>query len=68
MILQNKKGNERNFKIICKLIKNKKEYIIYKDIITSKVYAGLKENDTLKRITKEERMFLENLMERISGS
>ncbi len=67
MLLKNSKGKERNFKLLMKAKHNNKEYIIYQDVITNKVYAGLKEENKLKKINKDEINYLNKMIERIKG-
>ncbi len=67
MLVKNKKGSEREFKLLFKLEKNKESYLVYQDQITSKIYSGKRIKDTLKPVDEEEIKMLNNILERING-
>lgn len=67
MILRNKKGSERNFKLLLKVDDQDKKYIVYEDIMSKKIYAGLQSDNKLKRLDDEEINKINKVLERISG-
>ena len=67
MILRNKKGRERSFKLLLKLEDKGKKYLVYEDIMSKKIYAGMQNNAKLERLEKEEVEKINKVLERISG-
>lgn len=67
MILRNKKGNEKEFKILMKYFKEDEEFIIYEDSKTKKVYGGKIENNHLKSLSEEEYELLNDKIDRLVG-
>ena len=67
MILRNKKGKERNFKLLMKYNNDKNVYFIYEDIFSKKIYAGKKCNNNLESLNDDEYLLINNILERING-
>ena len=67
MILRNKKGTERNFRILFEYEKNNKKYIIYEDINTLNIYGGIKEENYLKPLEEQDYIFINSILEKING-
>ena len=67
MILRNKQGKERNFRILFELEKKKNKYVIYEDINTLNIYGGKICDDHLLPLNEEEFNFISNMIEKISG-
>ncbi len=65
MVLKNSKGKERNFNVILKIEKNHKVYIIYEDKYSNKIYAGIKEDNILKKLAEEDKHFINMVVERV---
>lgn len=66
MILKNKKGMERNFRVLFKLNKNKFEYIVYEDINTLNIYGGKLVDNNLIPLDEKEYKFIYEMVEKIS--
>lgn len=67
MIIENKNGKEREFKVLLEINKDKNNYIIYEDIITNKVYCGKKDKNNLVVLKDEEYDYLEKILDKIEG-
>ncbi len=67
MILRNKKGQERNFKILYKIEHNEEIYIVYEDYISSRFYVGLKKDNKLININEEETNFINSILKGVNG-
>ena len=67
MVLENKKGLKKEFKLLLKMEMNDKKYLIYEDPETNNVYAGEINKDELKKVDDLEVEVLEKLVERIDG-
>ncbi len=67
MTIKNNKGNERSFKLLLKVEKEENCYLVYQDIITSKIYSGRKVKDKLIPLTDKEELYINNLLERVKG-
>lgn len=67
MLLKNNRGQERNFKLLMKIEKDDKIYLIYKDKITGKLYGGIKKEEKLSCLQDSEIELLNNIIERING-
>ena len=67
MILRNSKGKERHFKVLFKLDKNGKTYIVYQDEMSGKYYGGLLKENKLKVLNDDEMMMINKVLERIKG-
>ena len=67
MILRNKKGLERNFRLLLEIDNKNKRYIVYEDINTLNIYGGKIIDDTLKPLDEDEYIFINNIIGKISG-
>jgi len=67
MILQNNKGKEKEFEILFEIKKNTNDYIVYKDIMTDKVYGGKINGDKLKALNDKEYKFLNKIVEKLDS-
>jgi len=65
MILKNKKGTERKFRVLFELDKDNKEFIIYEDINTLNIYGGKKDGNILKPLDDSEYILLNDVLEKI---
>lgn len=68
MILKNDKGGQRNVKALIKINKDNKEFMVYEDIYTSKLYAGKYESDTLMPLDDKEFTMINSMLKKILGS
>ena len=66
MILKNKKGIERNFKVLLKVEEDNKKYIVYKDINTLNIYGGKYVKDKLLPLNNNEYEMINEIMKRVS--
>ena len=67
MILRNKKGEERKFRLLYKIEHNDNLYLVYEDYITKKIYAGKKKQDKLKKLEEDELNYINKLIEKVSS-
>lgn len=65
MILKNKKGTERKFRVLFELNKDNKEFIVYEDINTLNIYGGKKDGNILKPLDDSEYILLNDVLEKI---
>ena len=68
MVLENKKHNRKNVKLLYKLNINEEEYLVYEDPDTMNVYAGLYEDGELHKLEERDLFLIEELTKRIEGS
>ena len=67
MILKNKKGLERKFRILFEIEDEDKKYIIYEDINTLKIYGGKLQENVLKILSYEEINMLNKMINGLVG-
>ncbi len=68
MILENKKHNRKDVKLLYKLNINEEEYLVYEDPDTMNVYAGLYKDGELHKLDDRDIFLIEELTKRIEGS
>jgi len=66
MILRNKKGIERNVRLLFELEKKNNRYVIYEDINTLNIYGGKVNKDYLEPLNDKEYKFINDMIEKIS--
>ena len=66
MILRNSKGYERNFKVLFKIEYQNNCYLVYEDFITGKCYAGLKDSNHLKKVSKDDLLLVDKILEGVN--
>ena len=67
MIIKNKSGKERNLELLLEVNKNDNNYLVYKDNVTNKIYAGKRNNNKLEVLNEEEFSFLDIMLKKIDG-
>lgn len=67
MILKNKKGNEKNLKLLIEVERNNKKYLIYEDINTLNIYSSRLDGNVLLPLDDEEYKLVNNIFKKISG-
>ncbi len=66
MILENNKGMQKEFAVLLKINAHDKEYIVYQDKENKQVYTGIKKNNKLLKINKEEEDIVNDILDVIS--
>lgn len=67
MTIKNKNGKEREFELLLEINKDSNNYLVYKDYISNKIYAGKKNKNKLELLNEEEFEYLDNLIKKIDG-
>lgn len=67
MILRNKKGTERKFRVLFEIENKNKKYLIYEDINTLNIYGGRLNKNTLSSLNEIEYEFLNDMLDRLVG-
>lgn len=67
MILRNKKGIERKFRLLFEVDSKNNKYLIYEDINTLNVYGGRLNKNNLSSLNDLEYEFLNNMLDRLVG-
>lgn len=67
MILRNKKGIERKFRLLFEVDSKNNKYLIYEDINTLNVYGGRLNKNNLSSLNDSEYEFLNNMLDRLVG-
>ena len=67
MILRNKKGNEKNLKLLIEVERNNKKYLIYEDVFTLNIYSGRLDGNILVPLDDDEYKLVNNIFKKISG-
>lgn len=65
MTLENKKGMKKEFKILFKVLKDEKEYLVYQDKTSEHIYASLKNDDKLQKIDEDVFEHLNKILEKM---
>lgn len=66
MILENKKGSQKEFTLLFEVKKNEKNYLIYQDKVSGNIYAGEKKKNKLQPIEKEMVEYLNKILEKMN--
>lgn len=67
MILQNKKGVKKEFKVLFLYENDSKKYVVYQDLVNDVVYAGIKNDNSLTPINNSEKELLDRILESIES-
>jgi len=68
MILRNKNGIERNFRILFEVVHQNNKYIVYEDINTLNVYSGRVSKSLLKPLNNKEEEYINGILKGLVGS
>lgn len=66
MILKNKKGIERNFRILFEFENKNNKYVVYEDINTLNIYGGRLNDKKLEPLLDNEFKIINDMLEKIS--
>jgi len=67
MILKNKKGIERNFRVLFEIDNKNQKYIVYEDVNTLNIYGGKLSKNIMKSLNDDEIKLLNNMINRLVG-
>lgn len=65
MILENKKGSQKEFILLFEVKKDEKSYLVYQDKVSGNIYTGEKEQDKLQPVDKKMVEYLNNILQKM---